>query len=98
MLQPAYRRRHEGSALAEWRNHVCFGVIAAARSRRRVAEAAAEHAIEMGHIAKAGRAGDVGDREMQAARVGQHRKTRSSRRFARRSVNEGPVSSSSRWT
>jgi hypothetical protein len=28
----------------------------------------------MGQIAKAGRKGDIDDREMQAARVGQHRK------------------------
>jgi hypothetical protein len=40
----------------------------------RLPEAAAEHAVEVRHIAKASREGDIDDREMQAARVGQHRK------------------------
>src|SRR6266446_6731612 len=39
---------------------------------RRFAEAPAEHAIEMRDVAKAGRKGNIDDRQMKAAPVAQH--------------------------
>src|SRR5258708_27423726 len=39
---------------------------------RRLAEAPAEHAIEMRDVAKADRKGNIDDRQMKAAAVGQH--------------------------
>src|SRR6266849_5231985 len=41
-------------------------------ARWRFAEAPPEHAIEMRDVAKAGRKGNIDDRQMQAAAVGQH--------------------------
>ena len=57
--------------VAEWQDHFCFGLIAAARTADGVSPKRRHHAVELGHMGKAGRDGDIDDREMQAAlRIG----------------------------